>query len=52
MKKYLVTYWTERNDESTDVEIIIEALNEVDAIYKFLDKRLRYKKIESVKELV
>jgi hypothetical protein len=52
MKKYLVTYWTQRNDESTDVEIIIEALNEIDAMKQFLDKRLVYKKIESIEELV
>lgn len=52
MKKYLVTYWTQRNDESTDVEIIIEALNEIDAMKQFLDKRLSYRKIESVEELV
>jgi len=52
MKKYLITYWTQRNDESTDVEIIIEALNELDAMKQFLDKRLVYRKIESVEELV
>ena len=52
MKKYLVTYWTQRNDENTDVEIIIEALNELDAMKQFLDKRLVYRKIESVEELV
>jgi hypothetical protein len=52
MTKYLITYWTQRNDESTDVEIIIEALNELDAMKKFLDKRLVYRKIESIQELV
>jgi hypothetical protein len=52
MTKYRITYWTQRNDESTDVEIIIEALNEVDAMKQFLDKRLVYRKIESIEELV
>ncbi len=52
MKKYLITYWTQRNDESTDVEIIIEALNELDAMKQFLDKKLVYRKIESVEEIV
>ena len=52
MTKYLITYWTQRNDESTDVEIIIEALNELDAMKQFLDKRLTYRKIESIEELV
>ena len=52
MTKYCVTYWTERNDEATDVEIIIEAFNEEDAMKQFLDKRLVYKKIDSIIELV
>ncbi len=52
MTKYCITYWTQRNDESTDVEVIIEALNEIDAMKKFLDKRLVYRKIESIEELV
>ena len=52
MKKYLVTYWTQRNDESTDVEIIIEAFNEIDAQRKFYEMNLVHKKIESIIELV
>jgi hypothetical protein len=52
MTKYLVTYWAERNDESTDVEIIIEALNETDAMKKFLDMNKSYRRIESIEELV
>lgn len=52
MKKYLVTYWTQRNDESTDVELIIYAYNEIDAMKKFYDMRIVHRKIESVKELV
>ena len=52
MTKYLVTYWTERNDESTDVELIIYAYNEIDAQRKFYDMNIVHKKIESVKELV
>jgi hypothetical protein len=52
MTKYLVTYWTERNDESTDIEIIIEALNETDAMKKFLDMNKSYRRIESIEELV
>ena len=51
MTKYLVTYWTERNDEATDVEVIIEAFNEEDAMKQFLDKRLVYKKIDSIVEI-
>jgi hypothetical protein len=26
MKKYLITYWTQRNDESTDVELEVICL--------------------------
>lgn len=52
MKKYLVTYWTQRNDESTDVELIIYAYNEIDAMKKFYDMRIVHRKIESVKELI
>ncbi len=52
MTKYLITYWTERNDESTDVEIIIEALNETDAMKQFFEMNLVYRRIESIMELV
>ena len=52
MKKYLVTYWKEWNDESTDVEMIIEAYNITDALTQFLNKNIVHKKIESVKEMV
>ena len=52
MKKYLITYWTQRNDESTDVELIIYAYNEIDAMKKFHDMNIVHRKIESVEELV
>jgi hypothetical protein len=52
MKKYLFTYWTERNDESTDVEIIISANNEEEALFNFLEMRRAYKKIESIQEIL
>jgi hypothetical protein len=48
MNKYRVTYWTERNDESTDVEVVIEANDQVEAMRKFLDMNLVYRKIESI----
>ena len=52
MKKYLLTYWTERNDESTDVEIIISANHEEEAIFIFLEMKRAYKKIESIQEIL
>jgi hypothetical protein len=52
MTKYCITYWTQRNDESTDVELELYAYNEIDAMRKFYDMNLVYRKIESVEELV
>jgi hypothetical protein len=52
MTKYCITYWTERNDESTDVEIIIEAYSKDEAMKKFLDMNKIYRKIDSIIELV
>ena len=48
MKKYLVSYWEERNDQATDLEIIIEAINFDEAYIKFRDIK-RIAKIESIK---
>ena len=50
--KYCITYWAERNDESTDIEIVIEAFNEIDAMKQFFDKKIMYRRIESIIELV
>ncbi len=52
MKKYCITYWTERNDESTDIEIEIEALDEIDAQRKFYEMNLVHRKIGSIIEMV
>jgi hypothetical protein len=52
MTKYLITYWTQRNDESTDVELELYAYNEIDAMKKFYDMNIVYRKIESVEEMV
>lgn len=51
MKKYLITYWTERNDEPTDIEIVIEAEGIIEATKKFLDMNLVYRKISDIREL-
>jgi hypothetical protein len=52
MTKYLVTYWAERNDEATDVEIIVEANNKEEAFKIFLDMNKSYRRIESIEEMV
>jgi len=51
-KKYVVTYWAERNDEATDIELIVYAYNEIEARKQFLDMNITHKKIESIKEFV
>jgi hypothetical protein len=52
MKKFLVTYWAERNDEATDIETIIEAHTLAEALHLFKSKTLYYKYIESIKMLI
>jgi hypothetical protein len=48
MNKYIVTYWAERNDESTDIEVVIEANDEIEAMQKFFEMNIIYRKIESI----
>lgn len=48
MSKYVIKYWTEINDESTDIEVVIEADDSIEAIRKFLDSKPIYRKIESI----
>jgi len=51
MTKYEIKYWTEHNDEPTDWYEVVEAFNETEAIQKFLDMNIRYRKISWIKEL-
>lgn len=46
--KFLVCYWVERNDESVDLETVIEA-NNFDEAYKLFKDEFRLAKIESIK---
>jgi uncharacterized protein YajQ (UPF0234 family) len=48
MSKYVIKYWMERNDEPTDIEVVIEADDQVEAMRKFLDSKPIYRKIESI----
>jgi len=51
MRRYLLYYYTEKNDECHDVETIIEADNIEEAI-KFFKSRIRiYKRITTITEL-
>lgn len=47
MKKYLVCYWTERNDVATDLEEIVEANNMMEALEKFTANNI-FKSIDSI----
>jgi len=48
MSKYVIKYWTEINDEPTDIEVVIDADDLVEAMRKFLDSNPVYRKIESL----
>ena len=48
MSRYVIKYWMEINDEPTDVEVIIEANDLIEAMKKFIDSRSIYRKIESI----
>ena len=48
MNRYIIKYWTERNDEQTDIEVVIEANDLIEAMRKFLDSNPLYRKIESI----
>lgn len=51
MNKYVITFWTERNDVSTDLEKVVEAENEVQALIDFVNSGEVFRKIQSVKPL-
>jgi|688.fasta_scaffold307277_2 hypothetical protein len=51
MKKYLVCYWAERNDEATDLEEIVEATNIMEAVRNFTKGKRILKRITSVSEI-
>ena len=48
MNRYIIKYWTEINDETTDIEVVIDADDQVEAMRKFLDSNPIYRKIESI----
>lgn len=47
MKKYLICYWTEKNDEATDLETVVEATSIVEALDKFTASTV-FKSIDSI----
>jgi hypothetical protein len=51
MRKYLICYWTERNDECTDLEKFVEADNMMEALEKFTANNV-FKSIDSISLIV
>jgi len=51
MNKYVITFWTERNDVSTDVEKVVEAESEIQALIDFVNSGTVFRKIQSVELL-
>jgi hypothetical protein len=51
MRKYLICYWTERNDVATDLEEFINADNMMEALEKFTANNV-FKSIDSVSLIV
>lgn len=51
MRKYLIYYWAEKNDDAVDCEKIIEASNIDEALIKFKDVTIVYKRITQIKEI-
>jgi len=50
MNKYLICYWTERNDVCTDLEEVIEAFTLEHALLEFKRTKV-YKSISSINQL-
>ena len=50
MKKYLISYWIERNDEAVDLEKIVEADSILEALNNFVSTE-RFRKISSISEV-
>ena len=51
MRRYLIFYYAEMNDECTDLEIIIQADNIKEAINKFEKEVMLFKRISTITEL-
>jgi len=51
MRKYLIRYWKEYNDEPTDFEMVIEAYNFDEAYRIFKDTKRGIKRITLIKEI-
>jgi hypothetical protein len=52
MRRYLICYLKEKNDECHDLETIIDANTIQEALNKFNTKFFIYKRITTIKELI
>ena len=50
MRKYLISYWIEQNDEAVDLDVIVEADNIKEALDSFISTE-RFRKISSISEV-
>ena len=50
MRRYIISYWVERNDCATDLEMEVFAVNFEDALKIFKENVRVYKRIESIIE--
>ena len=50
MKRFEITYWTEKNDEATDLSIILEAETLQKVLHNFKMLNIIHKRIESIIE--
>jgi len=50
MKKYIVYYYTEKNDECVDCEIEVDAKNIIAAYFAFEEKVKVYRRVYKIEE--
>jgi hypothetical protein len=50
MRTFEITYWTEKNDEATDLSIFLEAETLQEVLHKFKELNIVHKRIESIHE--
>ena len=50
LRKYIISYYTEVNDECVDREIEVEAVNEFDALLRFKSLVKVFKKVHEINE--
>lgn len=52
MNEFLITYWKEYNDQSTDIEVIVKAKTLSEALDIFKRKTLYYSYVQEIKLII